>query len=81
MNNNNRSQTVKVQTLVRAMENLEPLLLSPPPQMPVLYPMMQEVNTPLQQPPSPALIAYGIRLEVWLVLVLHFLVLWSCNRR
>lgn len=79
MNNNNRSQTVKVQTLVRAMENLEPLL-SPPPQMPVLYPM-QEVNTPLQQPPSPALIAYGIRLEVWLVLVLHFLVLWSCNRR
>ena len=79
MNNNNRSQTGKVQTLILAMEHLEPLLF-PPTQMPVLYPM-QEVNTLPQQPPSPAMIAYGIRLEVWIVLVAHFLVLWRFRNR
>ena len=79
MNDDNRSQTAKVQTLLRAMEDLD-TAISLNPQMPVLYPM-QEVNTLPQQPQSPAPIAYGIRLEVWIVLVLHFLVLWRLKNR
>ncbi|MBO0349966.1 hypothetical protein J0895_12760 [Phormidium pseudopriestleyi FRX01] len=78
MTDENRSQTVKVQTLIRAMEDLD-TTISLNPQMPVLYPM-QEVNTVPQQPQSPA-IAYGIRLEVWIVLVLHFLILWRFKNR
>ena len=79
MNNNNRSQTTKVQALIRAMEGLD-TAISLNPQMPVLYPM-QEVNTAPQQPQSPAPIAYTIRLEVLIVLVLHFLVLWRFKNR
>ena len=79
MKDENRSQTAKVQTLIRAMEDLD-TAISLNPQMPVLYPM-QEVNTLPQQPPSPAMIAYGIRLEVWIVLVAHFLVLWRFRNR
>ena len=80
MNDDNRSQTAKAQTLIRAMEDLD-TAISLNPQMPVLYPMQQEVNSRPQQPPSPAIIAYGIRLEVWIVLLVHFLVLWRFNRR
>ncbi len=79
MKDENRSQTAKVKTLIRVMEDLD-TAISLNPQMPVLYPM-QEVNTTPQQPQSPALIAYGIRLEVWIVLILHFLVLLSFKRR
>ncbi|MCT7954286.1 hypothetical protein [Laspinema palackyanum] len=79
MKDENRSQTAKVQTLIRVMEDLD-TTISLNPQMPVLYPM-QEVNTVPQQPPSPAPIAYGTRLEVWIVLVLHFLILWRLRNR
>ena len=79
MNNENRSQTAKVQTLIRAMEDLD-TAISLNPQMPVLY-SIQEVNTPPQQPTSPAPIAYTIRLEVCIVLVAHFLVLWHLKNR
>ncbi|AFY80605.1 hypothetical protein [Oscillatoria acuminata] len=79
MNDENRSQTAKVQALIRAMENLD-TDISLNPQMPVLYPM-QEVNTVPQQLPCPAPIAYGIRLEVSIVFVLHLLVLWRFKNR
>lgn len=78
MKDENRSQTVKIQTLIRAMEDLD-TAISLDPKMPVLYPL-QEVNPIPATPPSPA-IAYGIRLEVWIVLVVHFVVLLAIKNR
>ncbi|MEB3830400.1 hypothetical protein [Phormidium sp. CCY1219] len=78
MNDEQRSQTIKIQTLIRAMEDLD-TAISLDPQMPVLYPM-QEVNAVPAPPHSPELV-YSIRLEVWIVLVVHFVVLWVMKKR
>lgn len=73
-----RAQTIKIQTLIRATEAFE-LVISLEPYRPVLY-SIEEVK-PVPVPPQCPPIAYHIQLEVSIVVVVNLLLLWVMKKR